>query len=102
MFSPAILAFDVEADLQVCAVNTPASILASFIVFLIHLAIASLGTGLNGFVVEIKSAGSDDLVNFISSAHHCKYSQFGIKRMFWICTWELQIFAFDNNWLLHC
>ena len=65
-FSPAILAFDVEADLQVCAVNRPVSILASFIVFLIHLAIVSLDTGLNGFVLEIKSAGSDDLVNLIS------------------------------------
>ena len=54
MFSPAVLAFDVEADLQVCAVNRPVSIVASFIVFLIHLAIVSLDTGLNGFVVEIK------------------------------------------------
>ena len=54
MFSPAVLAFDVEADLQVCAVNRPVSIVASFIVFLIHLAIVSLDTGLNGFVVEMK------------------------------------------------
>ena len=54
MFSPANLAFYVEADLQVCAVNRPVSILASFIVFLIHLAIVSLDTGLNGFVVEKK------------------------------------------------
>ena len=62
MFSPAILAFDVEVELQVCAVNKPVSILASFIAFLIHLAIVSLDTGLNSFVVEIKSAGTDDLV----------------------------------------
>ena len=54
MFSPAVLAFDVEADLQVCAVNRPVSIVASVIVLLIHLAIVSLDTGLNGFVVEIK------------------------------------------------
>ena len=66
MFSPATLAFDVEADLQVCAVNRLVSILASFTVFLIHLAIASLETSLNGFVVEMKSAGSDDLLNHIS------------------------------------
>ena len=66
MFSPAILAFDVEADLQVCAVNRPVSILTSFIAFLIHLAIVSLDTGLNGFVVEKKSAGFDVLVNLIS------------------------------------
>ena len=65
MFSPANLAFDVEADLQVYAVNRPVSILASF-VFLIHLAIVSLDTDLYGFVVEIKSAGSDDLVNLVS------------------------------------
>ena len=66
MFSPAILAFDVEADLQVCVVNRPESISASFIVFLIHLAIASLDNALNDFVVEIKNARSDDLVNLIS------------------------------------
>ena len=66
MFSPAILAFDVEADLQVCAVNRPVSILTSFIAFLIHLAILSLDTGFNSFVVEIKSAGTDDPVNLIS------------------------------------
>ena len=66
MFSPANLAFDVEADLQVCAVNRPVSILASFVVFLIHLAIVSLDTGLYGFVVEINSAESDDLVNLTS------------------------------------
>ena len=66
MFSPAILAFDVETDLQVCAMNRPASVLASFIVFLISLAIVSLDTGLKGFVVEVKSVASDDLVNFIS------------------------------------
>ena len=66
MFSPANLAFDVEADPQVCAVNRPVYILASFIVFLIRLAIVSLDTGLYGFVVEIKSDGSYDLVNLIS------------------------------------
>ena len=66
MFSPAILAFDVEADLHVCAVNRPVSILASFIAFLIHLAILSLDTGFNSFVVEIKSVGTDDPVNLIS------------------------------------
>ena len=66
MFSPAILAFDVEADLQVCVVNRPESILASFIVFLIHLAIASLDKAFNGFVVGIKNARSDDLFNLIS------------------------------------
>ena len=66
IFSPAILAFDVEADLQMCVVNRPESILASFIVFLIHLAIASLDNALNDFVVEIKNARSDDLVNLIS------------------------------------
>ena len=33
MFSPANLAFHVQADLQVCAVNRPVSILVSFIVF---------------------------------------------------------------------
>ena len=66
MFSPAILAFGVEADLQVCAVNRPVSILASFIAFLIHLAILSLDTGFNSFVVEIKSVGTDDPVNLIS------------------------------------
>ena len=65
-FSPAILAFDVEADLHVCAVNRPVSILASFIAFLIHLTIGSLNAGLNGFVVKIKIAGSDDLVNLVS------------------------------------
>ena len=58
MFSPDSLAFDVEADLQLCAVNRPVSIFASFIVFLIHLTIASLDTGLNAFVVEIKKAES--------------------------------------------
>ena len=66
MFSAAILAFDVETDLQVCAMNRPVSVLASFIVFLINLAIVSLDTGLKGFVVEVKSVASDDLVNFIS------------------------------------
>ena len=66
MFSPAILAFDVETDLQVCAMNRPVSVLASFIVFLINLAIVSLDTGLKGFVVEVKSVASDDLFNFIS------------------------------------
>ena len=66
MFSPANFAFDVEADLQVCAVNRPVSILASFIVFLIRLAIVSLDTDFNDFVVEVKSAGSDDLFNLIS------------------------------------
>ena len=66
MFSPAILAFDVETDLQVCAMNRPVSVLASFIVFLINLAIVSLDTGLKGFVVEVKSVASDGLVNFIS------------------------------------
>ena len=66
MFSPANLAFDVEADRQVCAVNRPVSTLASFIMFLIHLAIVSLDTGLYGFVVEINSVESDDLVNLIS------------------------------------
>ena len=66
MFSPAILAFDVETDLQVCAMNRPVSVLASFIVFLINLAILCLDTGLKGFVVEVKSVASDDLVNFIS------------------------------------
>ena len=66
MPSPAILDFDVEADLQVCAVNRPVSMLASFMVFLIHLAIASLDTGLNGFVVKIKGAGYDNLVNLTS------------------------------------
>ena len=65
-FSPATLAFDVEANLQVYAVDRPVSVLASFIVFLIHLAIVSLDTGLNGLVNEIKSAGSDDLVNLTS------------------------------------
>ena len=58
MFSRDILAFDVEADLQLCAVNRPVSILASFIIFLIHLTIVSLDTGLNAFVVEIKKAES--------------------------------------------
>ena len=57
MFRPAILA---------CAVNRPVSTLASFIVFLIHLGIVSLDTGLNVLVVVIKSAKSDDLVNLIS------------------------------------
>ena len=66
MSSPAILDFGVEADLQVCAVNRPVSMLAFFMVFLIHLAIASLDTGLNGFVVEIKGAGYDNLVNLTS------------------------------------
>ena len=66
MSSPAILDFDVEADVQVCAVNRPVSMLASFMVFLIDLAIASLDTGLNGFVVEIKGAGYDNLVNLTS------------------------------------
>ena len=65
-FSPAILAFDVDADLQVFAVNRPVSTLTSFILFLIHLEIESLYTSLNGFVVEIKKAGSDELVNLIS------------------------------------
>ena len=67
MFSPAIFIFDVEAELQLSAVNKSVSILASFIAFLIHVAIVSFDTGLNGFVVEIKSSGSDDLVNLISS-----------------------------------
>ena len=61
-----IVFMSLESDLQLCAVNRPVFILASFIVFLIHLAIVSLDTGLNGFVVEVKSAGSDDLVNLIS------------------------------------
>ena len=57
MFSPAILVYDV---------NRRVSILASFIVFLIHLTIVSLDTDLNDFVVEIKSTRSDDLVNLKS------------------------------------
>ena len=57
MFSPAILVYDV---------NRRVSILASFIVFLIHLAIVFLDTDLNDFVVEIKSDRSDDLVNLKS------------------------------------
>ena len=61
MFNPAILAFDVDADLQVCAVNRPVSILASFVLFLIHLEIESLYTSLNGFVVEIKN----NLISFL-------------------------------------
>ena len=66
MFSPTILAFDVEANLHACALNRYLSILASFIVFLIHLAIASLDSGSNGFVVKIKSSGFDYLVYLYS------------------------------------
>ena len=91
MFSPAILAFDVEADLQVCAVNRPVSILASFIVFLIHLAIASLDTSLNGFAVEIKSAGSDDLVN-LCMHNVLNWSKHTLKARFLMYVWP-----FDNN-----
>ena len=46
MFTPPVLGFDVEADLKVCTVIRPVSVLVSFIVFLIHLAIVSLDTGL--------------------------------------------------------
>ena len=85
MFSPAIQAFDAGADLQVCAVNRPISVLASFTVFLIHLTIASLDTNLNGFVVEIKSAGSDDLVNLISRYFNKLFTE-GFFWKFWICS----------------
>ena len=54
MFTPPVLGFDVEADLKVCTVIRPVSVLVSFIVFLIHLAIIP-----GHWFKEVKSAGSD-------------------------------------------